>query len=200
MKRTSIGAVAALLVALAATPVVIQAQAGPGSPIRTMSADGSPLPGFDPANQPQSTLEEAASRPLPEQAKADDRPNGAGPAPGREALTDGSVGLNPDAAGVNDGSKKVSRTGKPAKAAKPEDVLAPLSNRGGCLPDYGRPGQCLPVVPPSHAAHADHDMSKAWTCAEVRLGFKDGIVLVKKGRDPLGLDRDGNGVACSARD
>lgn len=54
--------------------------------------------------------------------------------------------------------------------------------------------------PPSHAAHADPDTSKSGTCAEVRLGFKDGIVLEKKGRDPLGLDRDGNGVACSVRD
>lgn len=200
MKRTTIGAMAAVLVALAVTPFAIQAQAGPGAPNRTMAADGSPLPGFDPASQPQGTLEEAAARPLPEQAKADARPNGAGPAPGREKLVDGSVGVNPEASGVNDGSKKVTRTGKPAKAAKPEDVLAPFSNRGGCLPDYGKPGQCLPVVPPSHAAHADHDMSKAWTCAEVRLGFKDGIVLAKRGKDPLGLDRDGNGVACSPRD
>lgn len=194
------GLVLAGLVAVAMVPLGIQAQARDGSPTRTMAADGSPLAGFDPASAPQISLEEAASKLLPDQARADALPQTGEAAPGRQKLIDGSVGLDDQAAGVNTGTKKVTRTGKPAKVAKPEDVLAPLSNRGGCLPDYGKRGQCLPAVPPSHSAHADHNMSKAWTCAEVRIGYPDGIPLAKSLKDPLGLDADGNGVACSPRD
>jgi hypothetical protein len=200
MNLTKPGLVIAGLLAVAMVPLGIQAQAGDGAPTRTMAADGSPLPGFDPASTPQTSLEEAAAKPLPERARADDLPQTGEQAPGRARLVDGSVGLNPDAKGVNDGSKKAGRTGKPAKPAKPKDVLQPLSNRGGCLPDYGRQGQCLPAVPPSHAQHADHDMTSAWTCAEVRAGFPQGIALTKRGVDPLNLDRDGNGIACSPRD
>lgn len=192
--------VATSVIALAIVPFAMAAQAGDGTPSSTMAADGSPLPGFDPAGQPQTSLEEAASKPLPDHARAEDRPNSMGAAPGRERLVDGSVGLNDDAKGVNDGSKRLQRTGKPAAPVKPADVLRPFSNRGGCLPDYGTGGQCLPVVPPSHAGHPNHDMSQAWTCAELRLGFADGIVLVKRGKDPLRLDSDGNGVACSPDD
>ena len=72
----------------------------------------------------------------------------------------------------------------------PGDVLSPTAARGGCTPGYGNGGQCLPTRPPSADGAAP---SNTWTCAAVRDIFPTGIATTD---DPLGLDTDGDGMAC----
>ncbi len=86
---------------------------------------------------------------------------------------------------------------------KPGDVFrSPTAVNGGCRLEYGTPGQCLPRIPPSQAAHAAHGMtpSDRWTCAEVRTLFPAGVTLRSAGIDPLGLDTDRDGTACGSGD
>jgi hypothetical protein len=72
---------------------------------------------------------------------------------------------------------------------------------GGCETAYGKPGQCLPEVPPSQAEHvAMGHMQPHWECGEVRTMFAKGLKLRAKGVDPLGLDRNGDGTACGKGD
>jgi hypothetical protein len=151
--------------------------------------DGSPTAGHDPANQPQRSLSDAAARPAP---------TGTDSALGGKV--DGSVGLNRDAAGVNNGSKRQVEGGTRAPVAKPEDVLTEFSITGGCRIEYGLGGECLPYVPPSHVHHPDHDMDAAWECAEVRQIHPRGIGLKETGVDPLGLDANEDDVACGPGD
>ena len=75
------------------------------------------------------------------------------------------------------------------------------SARGGCLAEYGKAGQCLPIVPPSQATHvsAGH-MQPQWECAEVRLMFKNGLTVKTAKVDPQGLDANGDGIACGRGD
>lgn len=64
----------------------------------------------------------------------------------------------------------------------PDTKLSP----GGCLPQYGAAGQCLPAVPPSLSRHL-RDMKDAgldppsmphrWSCGEVREYFATGLPL-----------------------
>jgi hypothetical protein len=147
--------------------------------------DGSPRAGHDPANRPQQSLAQAAGRPASVPV---------GP------KVDGSVGLNPDAVGVNNGRKKQAQSGPRSRVAKPEDVLSEASVTGGCRPEYGPRGECLPFIPPSHVHHPDHDMDQAWTCEEARTLHPRGIRLKDRGTDPLGLDVNGDGIACGAGD
>jgi hypothetical protein len=151
--------------------------------------DGSPKAGHDPANRPQQSLSDAAARPAP-----------TGPDSLAGGKIDGSVGLNPDAAGVNDGSKTQAQGGNRAPVAKPEDVLTDFSITGGCRIEYGPRGECLPYVPPSHVHHPDHDMDTAWECAEVRKIHPQGIALKEAGVDPLGLDTNADNIACGPGD
>ncbi|MET3771711.1 hypothetical protein ACJJV6_03125 [Arthrobacter nitrophenolicus] len=80
---------------------------------------------------------------------------------------------------------------------------------GGCLPEYGEDGQCLPAVPPSLARHvsemraAGQDpsaMDHRWSCSEVRKYFRDGLAVRQPGIDPQGLDTNSDGKACAAGD
>lgn len=80
---------------------------------------------------------------------------------------------------------------------------------GGCLREYGRAGQCLPVVPPSQAAHVKemidagldpNSMPHNWTCSELRQYFPHGIEIRMKNVDPQRLDLDRNGIGCSPND
>ncbi|MDQ0118034.1 hypothetical protein J2T22_001211 [Pseudarthrobacter defluvii] len=100
---------------------------------------------------------------------------------------------------MNDG-KRGQASGVKMRKAPPVDAnkLKGTGN-GGCVVGYGNPGQCLPVVPPSHAAHADHGMDMAWTCGELRTIFVNGI-KVQPGKDSLKLDSNKDGVACGAGD
>ncbi|MHA7282234.1 hypothetical protein [Arthrobacter sp. TMS2-4] len=80
---------------------------------------------------------------------------------------------------------------------------------GGCLAEYGADGQCLPVVPPSQAAHAQQmkesgldprSMPHPWSCDEVRLFFADGLTVRQPAVDPQSLDTNADGTACGAGD
>lgn len=82
-------------------------------------------------------------------------------------------------------------------------------NTGGCLPEYGAAGQCLPVVPPSLASHLAQmkaagldpsSMPHHWSCAEVRNYFPDGLPVRIPGTDPQHLDSTADGIACGTGD
>ena len=101
------------------------------------------------------------------------------------------------------------RLGTPRPDVSPDDVLGVSDNLGGCLEDYGNPGQCLPTVPPSQAAHVQdmvdagldpETMEHDWSCTEVRLSFPTGIALRDPASDPQRLDRDRDGVGCDPDD
>lgn len=157
-------------------------------------ADGAPAAGLDPAAQPQISLDAAASVPG----------EPAGEAPVAAGVL--AAGVNPGAAGVNEGTKEQASgvAMGPARRDDPGEVLSDVVKNGGCTPGYGTGVGCLPAVPPSHAAHADHDMTTAWTCAEARTLLPDGIAVSPAAPgvalDPLGLDTDADGVACGAGD
>jgi hypothetical protein len=84
----------------------------------------------------------------------------------------------------------------------PQQVLRNVAAaRGGCLVEYGKGGQCLPIVPPSQATRvAAGQMQPRWACAEVRLMFKDGLAVKVAKVDPQGLDANADGIACGRGD
>lgn len=94
------------------------------------------------------------------------------------------------------------------RAVTPEEVLGDQDAApGGCVPEYGQDGQCLPSVPPSLAKHvADMraagmdpaSMDHHWGCDEVRAHFPEGLAVRSPGVDPQGLDPNGDGLACGA--
>lgn len=150
--------------------VATTAQAGKG--VRD-NPDGSPRAGQDPANQPApSSLTIVARKGKPSDVQ------------------------DP---GVNTGKTKPAKglrgERKPVKAA---DILQESSARGGCTAGYGSGSVCLPVVPPSAAAHAGHGMTIRWTCAEARLTLPQGIEVT--GTDQLKLDSNADRVACGPGD
>jgi hypothetical protein len=99
------------------------------------------------------------------------------------------------------------------KQRGPVDPAAVLSDSslslGGCLPQYGSDGQCLPAIPPSMSRHLKEmkdaglnpgSMPHSWTCTEVRTYFKSGLSVRKAHVDPQKLDANHDGVACGAAD
>lgn len=95
--------------------------------------------------------------------------------------------------------------GTPRTPVAPAEVKETGVALGGCRPEYGATGQCLPVIPPSQAEHAAEmraagedpsSMVYRWTCSDVRSLFPDGIAVRVPGVDPDGLDDDGDGRAC----
>lgn len=90
----------------------------------------------------------------------------------------------------------------PRTATDPKQIVGDTAaKRGGCVPAYGKPGQCLPEIPPSQAEHvAMGDMQAHWTCTEVRTVFRKGLLVRVRGTDPLGLDANHDGTACGAGD
>ncbi|MFF2243966.1 hypothetical protein ACFVTM_07255 [Arthrobacter sp. NPDC058130] len=99
------------------------------------------------------------------------------------------------------------------KQRGPVDPAAVLSGAsislGGCLPQYGADGQCLPAIPPSMSRHLKEmkdagldpgSMPHSWTCTEVRTYFKSGLAVRKAHVDPQRLDANHDGVACGAAD
>jgi hypothetical protein len=144
--------------------------------------------------------------------------SGGGPTPGPialEAPPDSPVGGEPgtslaEAASSaplqRDGAQAL---GAPREAVDPALVVAAPGDLGGCRTEYGEDGQCLTVVPPSLAEHAADmraagldpaAMAHPWTCTEVRALFPDGIAVRAPGIDPLGLDADGDQLACDPDD
>ncbi|MDF9750637.1 hypothetical protein [Arthrobacter sp. ES3-54] len=99
------------------------------------------------------------------------------------------------------------------KQRGPVDPAAVLTDSslslGGCLPQYGSDGQCLPAIPPSMSRHMKEmkdtgldpgSMPHSWTCTEVRTYFKSGLSVRKAHVDPQKLDANHDGVACGAAD
>ncbi|SDK98103.1 hypothetical protein [Arthrobacter sp. ok362] len=99
------------------------------------------------------------------------------------------------------------------KQRGPVDPAAVLTDAslslGGCLPQYGSDGQCLPAIPPSMSRHLKEmkdagldpgSMPHSWTCTEVRTYFKSGLSVRKAHVDPQKLDTNHDGVACGAAD
>jgi hypothetical protein len=129
--------------------------------------------------------------------------------------SDGQVaGVNPEAAGVNTGEKDQA-TGIRMRVEDPErkpDELIGSGPTAGCVLGYGRGDDCLPTVPPGERGRAGHhgepaDLASRWTCSTVWLLYPRGIAvnaeehgLPPEGVDPLGLDSNGDGVACGKGD
>lgn len=82
----------------------------------------------------------------------------------------------------------------PRKLLRRDDIGRGQGN--GCMKGYGKPGQCLPLQSPAQLAMPE--MDHPWTCPEVRELFEGGIEVWD--RDPLGLDTNGDGVACGPGD
>jgi len=98
--------------------------------------------------------------------------------------------------GVSRPAAEISGGDEARPPVDPDDVLSATAARGGCVLDYGDPGQCLPTRPPSSSTEAS--TASAWTCEDVRQLFPDG--LTARAGDPLRLDGNGNGVACGTGD
>jgi hypothetical protein len=104
-----------------------------------------------------------------------------------------------EAQAVNDGQQGQAAGVKMRPAPQVDVEKVKGTGNGGCVAGYGKPGQCLPALPPSHAAHAAHGMDMPWTCEEMRTIFVDGIA-VERGKDTLKLDTNNDGVACGQGD
>jgi len=184
-----------------------------------------PLPGPGPvsggtadATHHGPAAEQLAGRPeaLPDSARIDS------PAAGRADEAPGignkaETSLN-EAAGAEVGpAADAGRAGRDRSSGLAEqaavDPAAVLGSRevslGGCLPEYGEDGQCLPAVPPSQSQHLQ-DMKNAgldpgsmahdWNCAEVREYFPNGIAVRQVSVDPQKLDPNDDGMACGPAD
>jgi hypothetical protein len=113
----------------------------------------------------------------------------------------------PVGAGVQKPAAGLTGSNQPVQ---PSDVLKNAEVKfGGCLKEYGKTGQCLPLYPPSMADHVQQmiaegqDPSKMqmfWSCAELRGYFPQGILVRVAGVDPQGLDTNGNGTGCDPAD
>ncbi|WP_354216922.1 hypothetical protein [Arthrobacter sp. UYCo732] len=104
--------------------------------------------------------------------------------------------VEPEARAVNDGKQGQAAGVKMRPAPQVDVEKLKGTGNGGCVAGYGKPGQCLPAFPPSHAAHG---MDMPWTCEEMRTIFVDGIT-VERGKDTLKLDTNNDGVACGESD
>lgn len=166
------------------------------APIRPTPASTSPVPaagdpGTPAANRRQASLADAAGGALSAIG-----PAAAAAPPARRWVT-------PDAPRVNDGTKKQAAglTLRPADRVDPTEILPEHGLANGCATGYGRGVACLPQTPPSHAGHgSDEDMSVYWTCAEARPLLPEGIAVDTPGADRLGLDSNGDGIACGPGD
>lgn len=111
-------------------------------------------------------------------------------------------GVRSEAAGVNEGTKVQARGVRMRPIDKVADKVAgDYGKYGGCTPGYGKGKACLPPIAPAavamHMTAAEHP----WSCTDVRrLVLPRGIRLNAKGVDPLGLDKNGDNVACGAGD
>lgn len=155
-----------------------------------------------PGNGKPQSLSEALSQPHGVAAAENPSSNGKGQSL-REALSQphgvAAAGVTADGAGVNNGTtKQASGLAMRSLARGEQDAgVNDAARTGGCAPGYGDGRSCLPVAPPSAAQHAGHGVKVPWTCTELLTLFPQGIPLQVRGTDPLGLDEDGNGIACA---
>ena len=126
-------------------------------------------------------------------------------ASGAPRAVDPKTGVQSAATGVND-STKVQAPGIAMRPITPVDpsVVGDYGKFGGCTPGYGRAtgaGKgCLPPISPSAVAMGMTEQQHPWTCAEVRVLLPKGISVSVKGVDPIGLDRNKDGIACGTGD
>lgn len=113
----------------------------------------------------------------------------------------------PEAKGVNEPAPQqaadIKMTPDEDRGLNAADV-SDTAMAGGCVPGYGKEGQCLPPVPPrlaaEHAGHAGMDgpkMAMFYTCEDVRALIPGGLATAE---DPLGLDSNKDGIACGKGD
>ncbi|KNC19803.1 hypothetical protein AC792_03860 [Arthrobacter sp. RIT-PI-e] len=157
-----------------------------------------------PGNAAGAPGQEVRVAPLPELPAAAGNNNGKGkPQSLGEALAKphgiAAAGVGPAGPGVNKGTAKQAPGLQMRSLARGEQDAGvnDAARTGGCAPGYGDGRSCLPVAPPSAAQHSGHGAEIAWTCEELLTLFPEGIPLQVPGTDPLGLDEDGNGVACA---
>jgi hypothetical protein len=173
----------------------------------TTPAAASALPdvasvGARPGNGKQQSLSDALAEPHGV-ASADNGPGNGKQQSLSDALAQphgpAAAGVTPERAGVNDGTtKQASGLAMRSLVRGEQDAgVNDAARTGGCAPGYGDGRSCLPVAPPSAAQHAGHNIKVAWTCTELLTLFPQGIPLQVRGTDPLGLDTDGNGIACA---
>lgn len=143
-------------------------------------ASGAPLPGRDPSMEVQTSLEEAVSRSsLTAKPSGEDDPGPAAKPATAQELT---------AAGKGTAAERAA-AGRRAAAQVLGDPKASGVLSNGCAAGYGRVDQCVPARAPGGGET---------TCMYVATVFPQGIEVT--GKDTLGLDADGNGVACDAGD
>jgi hypothetical protein len=117
------------------------------------------------------------------------------------------AGVAPEAAGVNEPDPEQAtgiRMSSDKNKGLDPTALSDTSLAGGCVPDYGTEGECLPPIPPRLAAkHAGHvgmdplEMAMLYNCADVRALVPNGLATDE---DPLGLDSNEDGIACGKGD
>lgn len=146
----------------------------------------------------------AADQPLPEPPEPEIGAPGTAP---ETTLADAASA--PIDAAVAPRIRDVTALGAPRAPISPDSVMTEATATGGCLPEYGDAGQCLPVIPPSLGEHYrlmveqgldPSTMPHPWSCDEARLYFPDGLTLRQAGNDPSALDRNGDAIACGAGD
>lgn len=168
----------------------------------------------DTADERTKTTKDATGRgnalnlgPMPPAPVASKASVGAGDAPEVSLAEAGRAEAGPAARHPGGGNP----TGlKQRGPVDPGEVLTGASGSlGGCLAEYGAPGQCLPAVPPSMSRHFKEmkdagldpgSMTHSWTCTEVRTYFETGLPLRQAHVDPQRLDSNQDGVACGPTD
>ncbi len=111
-------------------------------------------------------------------------------------------GVAPDAAGVDQGTKRQAGSVRlgPAAAVTPDQLLSAGDRSGACTIGYGRGRVCLPTTPPSAGQMGMSVLQMPWTCTEVRTLLPAGLPLNSRGNDPAHLDGNGDGTACGTGD
>lgn len=176
--------------------------------------------GYASARPGQSATKDA-TKDSPKDAAGSSKAPQLGPMPAPANQASAAAGDTPEvslaeAARTQTGSAATSPEGGNSTGLKqrgPVDPAAVLSGAsvslGGCLPQYGADGQCLPAIPPSMSRHLKEmkdagldpgSMPHSWTCTEVRTYFKGGLPVRKAHVDPQRLDANHDGVACGAAD
>lgn len=149
--------------------------------------------------------EPASARPLAEMQPGPSGQPGLGNKPEVSLEEAGRAEVGQAASSGKDPSRNLARAGK----ATPDDVLGATPSLGGCIPEYGNAGQCLPAVPPSLTRHVQQmrdsgvdpaTMPHSWTCDEARKYFANGLSVRETGVDPQKLDANMDGIACGPAD
>ena len=202
------GMVGVSVVAPADAPVATHSQHSTN--VRTGAQGSAPATSPSAADQawPSAVASAALAPPTTAPAVAPVGPPSDRPAPGGLAGKPGQevkVAPLPDVASDNAHPGNDKPQSLSEALARPHGVAAAgvtpevndAARTGGCAPGYGDGRSCLPVAPPSAAQQAGHNVEVKWTCKELLTLLPKGIPLQIPGVDPLGLDEDGNGIACA---